>query len=141
MKKAIICDLDGTLSFVGDRTYYNAKKCDITDTLNKPVAEVVKLFKKDGYRIIFITGRYENSRNATKRFIENHLGWIEHIDYELYMRGDRDFRKDFVFKGGILKNHIEGKYEILFVLEDRDQMVDFYRSINIPCFQVNPEKK
>lgn len=140
MKNAIIVDIDGTLAFVGDRSFFDATKSDVLDTINTPVAETIYLFKNAGYRIIFITGSTEDSRGARQRFIKQHLDWTDKIDYDLHMRKMGDYRKDTIFKHEIFDNFIKDKYKVSFVLEDRNQMVDFYRNeLKIPCFQVNPE--
>jgi len=140
MKTAIIVDLDGTLFFVGDRSYFDARYADKTDRVNLPVAEVVKLFKENGYKIIFISGSYDDAREARKNQLKNTFGWIDTKDYDLYLRKVGDYRKDTIFKEEVYKNHVEGRYKILFVLEDRNRMVDFYRNdLKIPCFQVNSE--
>lgn len=72
LEKAIICDLDGTLAIMGDRSPYDASKCDEKDYPNKPVVETVKLFHKAGYKIIFVSGRDEKDRAPTERFIIQH---------------------------------------------------------------------
>ena len=72
LPKAIICDLDGTLALMGDRSPYDASQCDVKDHPNPPVVEAVKLFFRAGYRIIFVSGRDEKDRAPTERFILTH---------------------------------------------------------------------
>lgn len=73
LPKAIICDLDGTLAHIGDRSPYNAAKCDEVDTPNVPVIETVRLFYQAGYKILFVSGREDKDRASTLRFIAKHL--------------------------------------------------------------------
>jgi len=73
MAKAIICDLDGTLALMGDRSPFDASRCDQVDLPNPPVVEAVKLFHNAGYKIIFLSGRDEKDRGPTERFIIRHL--------------------------------------------------------------------
>lgn len=132
---AIMCDLDGTLALIGERNIYDAAECDKLDALNEPVGDCVKLYAQSGRKIIFCSGRIEKYREATVRFIEKHLPGLE---YELFMRKDGDKRKDSIVKNELYRNNIEGKYNILFVLDDRDSVVEEWRRIGIPCFQVAP---
>jgi len=132
---AIGCDLDGTLALIGERNIYDAENCDKVDAINEPVADVVKLYAQSGRKIIFCSGRIEKYRGATIRFIEKHLPGLE---YELYMRKDGDKRKDSIVKNELYRNYIEGKYNLLFVLDDRNQVVEEWRRIGITCFQVAP---
>jgi hypothetical protein len=48
-----------------------------------------------------------------------------------------DMRKDAVIKQELFDKYVAGKYNVLFVLDDRNQVVDFWRSIGLTCFQVN----
>jgi predicted kinase len=73
LPKAIICDLDGTLALMGDRSPFDASRCDLVDLPNPPVVEAVKLFFNAGYKIIFLSGRDEKDRGPTERFIIRHL--------------------------------------------------------------------
>jgi len=72
LPKAIICDLDGTLALIGDRSPYDASRCDVTDKPNIPVIETVSLFFQKGYKILFVSGRDEKDRAPTERFIIQH---------------------------------------------------------------------
>jgi len=38
----------------------------------------------------------------------------------------------------IYEENIKGRYEVLFVLDDRNRVVDFWRSIGLICLQVAP---
>jgi len=73
LQKAVICDLDGTLAVIGDRSPYNASKCDEVDLPNASVVETVRLFHKEGYKILFVSGREDKDRDPTMRFIVKHL--------------------------------------------------------------------
>jgi predicted kinase len=127
----VICDLDGTLALVGDRSPYDASLCDKTDEVNIPV----KVFLEHcGVQVIFLSGREDKYEAPTRRFLE-HCGFG---DKALYMRQTGDSRKDSVVKKELYDKHIKDKYNVLVVLDDRDQMVRMWRSeVKVPCFQVN----
>jgi hypothetical protein len=56
-------------------------------------------------------------------------------EYTLLMRKDGDFRADHIVKQEILDKHID-KERVLFVLDDRQQVVDMWRRNGLVCFQV-----
>lgn len=146
---AIICDLDGTLSLFNSkrsdgsvdvrhhdahtRSPYDASKSD-EDTLNEQVAAVVESLHKQGYSIVFCSGREDCYREQTERFLKKHLGF----HYQLHMRKSGDMRKDSVVKEEIYHTHIAPYYNVFLVLDDRNQVVDFWRSKGLTCFQVAP---
>lgn len=155
LPKVIMCDLDGTLAIIGKRTPYDAKDCDIIDLPNWPVIQTVMAMHKQGVKVIFMSGRDVKYRPETQRFIEKYCvetvpssdgtkGLVEkHIPYELHMRGEFDLtktdtRKDSIIKEELFAAHVAGKYNVLFVLDDRDQVVDQWRSMGLVCFQVAP---
>jgi hypothetical protein len=125
-------DLDGTLAIIGDRNVYDASRCDEIDILNEPVAETVLKFHAAGYNIVFLSGRKNTYEEPTRRFIEKHLS----IPYELYMRDASDNRKDSITKLELFNNHIRGRYNPFFVLDDRESVCKVWRSIGLTCFQV-----
>jgi predicted kinase len=149
LTNAIVCDLDGTISLFNSkrsdgsvdvrhskahtRSPYDATKCD-QDMLNEPVAAVIEAMYKSGYRIIFCSGREDLYREQTERFLNKHLS----VQYELHMRKAHDTRKDNVIKGEIYDSKIAPFYNVSFVLDDRDQVVQFWRSRGLQCWQVAP---
>lgn len=132
MKQAIICDLDGTLALIDHRDPYDASTSE-QDELNEPVAEVLRRFAPD-YAIILVSGRMDTWKPEAIRWLEKHQ-----LPYdELFMRRAKDFRKDFVVKKEILTQKILPKYEVFFLLDDRNQVVNMWREEGYTCFQVAP---
>lgn len=153
LPKAIMCDLDGTLAIIGDRTPYDASNCDEIDLPNWPVIRCVLAMHAQGVKIMFMSGRDQKYRPETERFIEKYCRVLPYlsgtepvpIPYELHMRGETapdpdkmDMRKDAIIKQELFDKYVAGKYNVLFVLDDRNQVVDFWRSIGLTCFQVAP---
>ena len=60
-------------------------------------------------------------------------GWV--FD-DLYMRLPNDLRKDSIVKQEIYEMCIKDKYNVLFVLDDRDQVVNMWREQGLKCLQV-----
>lgn len=133
LPKAIICDLDGTLALMDDRNPFDASHAD-KDRLNESVANTLRLFSKNGYQILLVSGREDRFKEPTVKFLEDH-----DITYDrLLMRKSKDFRKDSIVKRDIYEAVIKGKYYVEFVLDDRDQVVDMWRQgLGLSCFQVN----
>lgn len=131
----IISDLDGTLANMGDRSPY-AKTGHYNDTPNKAVMSVLSRFWYDSdldAEIFLFSGRSEETREETLRWLD--LYCIEYTS--LHMRPEGDQRKDAVIKREIFDREVEGKYNVLFVFDDRDQCVDLWRELGLTCFQVN----
>jgi predicted kinase len=144
---AIICDLDGTLALMGNRSPYDATHCD-RDKPNVPVIDCVKAMYNSGMNIVFMSGREDKFREPTIRFIEKyvtepcvsncHTTYKDEqpIPYELHMRSTGDMRKDSIVKRELFDANVANKYYVMFCLDDRNQVVDFWRSIGLTCFQV-----
>jgi predicted kinase len=154
LPKAVICDLDGTLSLLNGRSPYDASNCD-KDLPNLPVIEAVKALYSQGFQILFTSGREDKYREPTIRFIEQHVrvqvpvSWNEEsgpgpslttkvIDYKLFMRPTGDQRKDAIVKRELFDENIRGKFNVVFAYDDRNQVVDAWREMGLACFQVAP---
>lgn len=140
MKKAILVDLDGTLANIDKRRkelkeHNNFEKFyqEIQyDELNYWCKEIIELFKQK-YKIILITGR-----EKTKEVENLTLNWLEknNIYYDqIYFRNYKDNRKDSIIKKEIFENNIKNKFEILFVVDDRLQVVEMWRKLGLVCLQ------
>lgn len=125
-RNIIICDLDGTLCDMNGRNPYDASTCD-KDLLNTVVAQIIH-----DRSVVFVSGREEKYREATLQFMSTHN--IKFID--LFMRETGDNRKDSIIKREIFEREIKGKYNVQFVLDDRNQVVELWRSLGLTCLQV-----
>ena len=131
---AVICDIDGTLALHTDRSPFDWHRV-LEDRPNTPVIELVQLLAAAGITILYTSGRDEMCRDDTAEWLSIHVG----VDGPLLMRARNDNRKDRIVKYELFQKHITGKYNIKFVLDDRDQVVDLWRTeLHLPCFQVAP---
>jgi len=146
-KDIIVCDLDGTLCDISHRTHWVQVPSGVrknwdaffsevpNDTVNEAVAEVLERFQ-DKYKIIFCSGRPERCRSDTMQWLHEHTDLFNYDkELYLYMREDGDFRRDDIVKQEILYKYID-RDRVLFVLDDRDQVVDMWRRNGLHCFQV-----
>jgi predicted kinase len=129
---AIICDLDGTIALMSNRDPYDASTCE-QDELNKPVAEIIRPYLKH-HQVIFVSGRKEQDREPTLRWLQKHFTDLD--DAMLLMRANEDNRDDRITKKEIYETHIKDKYNILFVLDDRQKVVEMWRDLGLTCLAV-----
>lgn len=145
---AILVDLDGCVSLFNKqfdnkkietikgahfRNPYDASTAD-KDMLNEPVAEAVRAMKDRGYKIIFISGRQDKYNTQTVEFLNKHFDF----EYDLFMRKTDDLRKDSIVKKEIYESEIKDKHYVMFILDDRKQVIDMWRQeLGLTAFQVN----
>jgi predicted kinase len=127
---AIIVDMDGTLAIIHNRSPFDVSKCD-EDLPNQPVLETVYKWQEN-VKIIIVSGRTDDGKELTEKWLNKYQ-----VNYSnLYMRKTGDTRKDAIIKEEIYREYIAGKYNIKFILDDRNQVVEMWRSLGLTVFQV-----
>lgn len=140
--KAIIIDLDGTLCNVAHRVHFVKEQppnwaaffdACVDDTPNAAVVELYDMASFYGHAIIYVSGRPETHRAQTQAWLKLHC-----VDYctLLLMRPEGDYRPDQIVKRELYEQHIAGKYEVLFTVDDRAVVVKMWRELGLTCFQV-----
>lgn len=142
--KTWICDIDGTVAIMGDRSPYDWARVG-EDLPNIPVIRVVEaLMVMNNDHVIFMSGRMEQSRrqtelwldaNVRKLFIAAH-GTSPAPPVELYMRADGDYRPDRVVKRELYEKYVLGKYNVIGAIDDRTSVVELWRDMGITCLDV-----
>jgi len=128
------------------------------DIPNQPIVDLLWMCESDAKQIIFCTGRMEQYREVTRNFLLDKCSYegsyhddlyadegytresIEaHLDTYLMMRPDnrrhdpdKDIKQDMFNE--ILKT--VDKSNILYAVDDRQRVVDMWRSNGITCLQV-----
>jgi predicted kinase len=137
LPEAVICDLDGTLSLFeakGHRGPYDASKAD-EDDVNVVLKRVLwDMTQEQDMTVIYLSGRSEKFRPQTERFLKMN----KCPPGKLYMRAEGDSRVDWLVKGELFDKHVRHQYDVQVVFDDRDQVVKFWRSIGLTCWQVAP---
>lgn len=129
--EAIIVDVDGTLAHMVDRGAFDWHKVK-NDILDQYVANIVRSYASQDYEIIVVTGRDGVCEEDTKQWLlDNRI----HFD-RFFIRPAGNNEKDAIIKRRIFDEHIRDQYNILFVLDDRDQVVRMWRDIGLKCLQV-----
>lgn len=145
-KNCIVTDLDGTLSLINGRGYYESWKFD-TDILNESLEFVQRSLKygmavysekpKDN-ELIVITGRSEAGQGKAKTekwLTENNIRYDK-----LFMRKPGDFRKDYITKSEIIQE-LQKEYNIICAFDDRDSSTQAFRDNGVLCLQVWEDDK
>ncbi len=139
--KTILFDIDGTLADIKHRRSFldqdkpdwksfNAAMGD--DAPNTAIIEFYEtLWNIAKYELILISGRSEEHRKLTEQW----LIWNKIPFSTIKMRSHNDFRADHIIKEEILKSLLSEGKDILFVVDDRQQVVDMWRRNGITCLQ------
>jgi predicted kinase len=134
--RAIVVDIDGTVALHGDRNPYDTSRYD-EDQPNPAVIETVGMAAAAGYALIFCSGRSAEFRDVTERWIERVLS-LPFGSYALFMRPAGDTRNDAIIKLELFDQYIRNSHDVRWVLDDRDRVVEAWRSIGLTVYQVAP---
>lgn len=134
----ILVDIDGTLAHnYGHRGFYDWHKVggDSVDNIIAGVVDKYYAWNGTGNQVfvVVMSGRDAVCRPETEDWLyRNDIAY-----HEFYMRAEGDSRKDSIVKRELFDNHIRGRYNVLFVLDDRNQVVDMWRNeLGLTCLQV-----
>jgi beta-phosphoglucomutase-like phosphatase (HAD superfamily) len=140
--RAVIWDLDGTLSDDRARAHFveveAGRKRDwksYFDAIEEdaPIAAsiaILQALRKDGIRIIYLTGRPEYTRANTERWLN--ANGLEEYDV-LLMRPEGERRHAGEFKVDAVRA-IRDQYEIVCAFEDRVDVAEHLRVSGVPVF-------
>lgn len=138
--KAIIVDLDGTLANIehrrchieGTKKNWKAFFSEISEDLPHAWCQYLVANMANTHSIIYLTGRGYEYEKETRNWLDENspvTGWF------LFMRPKDNFEKDCVIKERVYKEHIEPNFEVSFCVDDRNQVVDMWRSLELVCLQ------
>lgn len=143
LPEAIWVDVDGTLA---ERDHPDAPQpvrgpYDETRVLEDApiphIVDLVRILHKAGKKIIIMSGRTDECQPDTEKWLKMH-----DIPYdEIHMRRKEldKGRKDNLVKHDLFWNNVAGRYNVIYALDDRQQVVDFTRDVlKIPVLQVAP---
>ena len=131
---AVICDLDGTLAWMQNRSPYDGTKVD-EDKIDPQLRDLLVLLRHMGFTLLFVSGREgtEECRTKTQKWLER---YFDNHDFKLFMRKEKDYRGDEIIKKEIYDTHIKDQYYIAAVFDDRDKVVNMWRKEGLLCCQV-----
>ncbi len=147
MNPVYIFDLDGTICTLSERReklikdtsnphrwreFYAA--CD-TDLPNTPVIETLKNLKRAGNDIFIWSARSDEVVDKTIAWLDKHVG-AGFYD-TLRMRPAGNTEDDRVIKTRYLTElDPEVRSNVVAVFDDRNKVVEMWRGLGVPCFQV-----
>lgn len=130
MENCIICDLDGTLCLFDGNPYDRDFSKDI---VNEPIKKILTSYLTNNYdNLVFLSGRNDKFENVTREWLNKYF-----LNYELYMRKDKDFRKDVIIKEELYNNYVKNRYNVSFVIDDRLQVCRLWYSLGLFVLNVN----
>lgn len=131
LPNAIIVDIDGTLAHMVNRGPYDTSRY-MDDRLDFTIAKLVDTLSRAGHPIIIVSGRDAAFKGVLEEWLLKHgVYWNE-----VYMRPEGDTRNDAIVKDELYENHIKGRYNVEFVLDDRDRVVAMWRAKGVKVLQV-----
>ena len=153
MKNTIIFDLDGTLAIIDKRRIKAGKTADGKETKkmdwdafndplnikldepNEPVIKMAQLFAEDGFNIVILSGRSDKTERTTRSWLSRNRVPF----HKLVMRPHKtmNFVPDDILKKDMLDKHADIN-DIFMVVDDRQKVVDMWRSLGLTVFQVAP---
>ena len=132
LETIVACDVDGSLTNgPKDRSPYEWHKVS-NDDINLGVSAILDGIKTIGlYKVFLFSGRDEVCRPETEEWLERN-----DIEYdELYMRRSDHLDetggqvKDTLVKSEMVEKYIRGKYNVLFWIDDRPQIVTMLHDV------------
>ena len=146
-KNIVIFDLDGTLADITARkelaTKSNGKlDWDVffdpsnikLDVPNEPVVKMAQMFAENDFTIIIFSGRSDRTKYTTRIWLTNNR-----IPFQKLVM--RDSKTKHYTPDDILKKDMLDKYadidDVFLVVDDRNKVVDMWRSLGLNVFQVD----
>ena len=142
LPQAIIFDLDGTLSDDRARAHFveveAGRKRDWQSyfdamTEDPPIAASIAILhamRKDGFRVLYLTGRPEYTRPLTEQWLK--ANGLDEYD-RLLMRPDGERRPASEFKVEVIEK-LRDEYQIVCAFEDRLDVADALRTGGTPVY-------
>jgi len=103
------------------------------DKPNLPVIKSLQTFKKDGYKIIILSGRLETTKDATLNWLKNNS-----VEFDLIKMRNNTPTGKYISDVELKENWLKeiGKENVLCVYDDRTKLVEMWRRNGLTCYQV-----
>ena len=129
---AWLFDVDGTLAKNNSgRSFYDETRVGEDDPVTS-VISVLHGLRALGVRIVVMSGRSTACEIATAEWLDEHVG-RDNWD-ELFMRAEGDKRPDHKVKSELF-DEVAKSYAVMGVVDDRNSVVEMWRSRGLTCLQ------
>ncbi len=139
LPSCVIVDIDGTVALMDGRGPYDFSKYHL-DVPNPPVVRLVQDLAAAGETIVFCSGRDDTYFEETASWLNE---WVFRLPPKhLFMRpADRVDEgghkvKDSIVKQELYEKYIAPNWNVRFVLDDRNQVVEMWRNLGLTVLQV-----
>lgn len=133
LPNAILVDVDGTIAnHNGIRHPHDTTKYH----LDEPHADIIKLVNMLSVHntVVILSARDQQYQNVLLEWLERHG-----VNYDkLIMRPEGDTRNDALVKNELFEKYIAGKYNVSYIFDDRDRVVEMWRGKGLRALQVAP---
>lgn len=129
-----IVDIDGTVALKGDRDIFDDSKLHL-DSEIKEVGNIIRALHKDGFKIVFVSGRQDSCKETTTQWLKDKNLWM--TDSEIYMRKAKDQRNDSIVKEEIVIKELVPRFNVIGVLDDRIGVTRNFHKLGMFVLNVN----
>jgi len=129
----VIFDIDGTLAHALDRSMYDWSRVG-EDKVDKYIRKINQIISKEknNIKIFIFSGRDSICSSQT-------IDWLKsnEINYHsILMRAEGNSEKDSIIKERMYNEFIRDKYNVISIFDDRNQVVEMWRSLGLTVCQV-----
>lgn len=132
---AVIVDIDGTLAHMTGRSPYDYSRVH-DDTVDHVVRDIVNRYSED-HHVLVVSGRDPSCREETLKWLQNNDVTFDQLLMRPEDAVDNHGNKlpDWQVKLDLFNRHIRHEYNVKFVIDDRQQVVDTWRRLGLKCLQ------
>lgn len=143
VKDIVVVDLDGTLANIDHRlSWIKCEKPDwdaffracVNDSANEWCVELIKSLKARGFKVMVVSARSKMVEFETQRWMVERFPYPSELPDLFMLRAEGDHTPDDDLKIKWL-NESGLKDRILFVVDDRQRVVDMWRKEGLVCLQ------
>lgn len=142
MDSAVLVDIDGTIADMGKGQFKRRNPYDWhrvnEDTPIVPIIELVQIFRKAHFQIIFVSGRSAICQQMTETWLMHHAASIGFgpTGDRLFMRAVGDCQPDELVKREIYDTYIKPVWNVCYILDDRAKVVKMWRNLGLTTLAV-----
>ena len=161
-KNTVIFDLDGTLANIDVRkkkatkpngnldwdVFFSSTNI-LLDVPNEPVVKMAQMFAENGFNVVIFSGRNDRSFHTTRSWLTHNripfqklimrpdkfLNWGDKIASGNIATQEMRFMPDEILKKHMLDLFVDID-DVFLVVDDRQKVVDMWRSLGLTVFQV-----